>query len=539
MQDQLLPFSLVLVLLIAGFSVVARRYLLPLPIIMLAVGVGVSFVPGLPSVSLDPDLVLLLLLPPLLYSSGVGMSWPGFRTNLRPILLLAIGCVLFTALAVAAVAHVIFGLPWAVGFVLGAIVSPPDAVAPMAIARRLGLPHRLSIIIEGEGLVNDATALVILSIALGAVATGGFSLGDAVQRFVLIGVGEVGYGVALGWFVLWLRYKAADPQAELLLALATPFIAFWVPHALNGSGVIACVAAGLYVSWNGPRMIRPATRLQGFFIWGLLIWCIEALVFLLTGLQASRIAEALNASTSARLFGSGILICLTVIVVRFVWVFPATYLPRLIPAIRRRDPAPDWRYPLLISFAGLRGVVSLAAALSIPVSLGGHAFPDRDLVLFTTFLVILITLGGFSAVLPWVIESSGLARSGRAERVQAKQDEQMARIEGVKAALAAIDQAGHDGTVAGHVVSLRRRHSDRHQNLLATADQSTEINPVADASALEFRVVAAERAAIARVYASDHLTDEARRRIERELDLEQARIEHQLQSAGGNDTSFD
>jgi CPA1 family monovalent cation:H+ antiporter len=214
------------------------------------------------------------------------MSWRGFRSNLRAILLLAIGCVLFTATAVAAVAHYALGLPWSIGFVLGAIVSPPDAVAPMAVLREIGLPRRLTTVLEGESLVNDATALVAFSFALGAVATNTFSLEAATVKFVVVVAGEIGFGIAVGWLMLRLRHLSNEPRAEVLLALSTPFIAFWPPHALGGSGVVACVAAGLYVSWNGRRLIRPATRLQGYFIWDLVTWVVEALLFLLTGLQA-------------------------------------------------------------------------------------------------------------------------------------------------------------------------------------------------------------------------------------------------------------
>src|ERR1051325_7960393 len=231
-------------LAVAFRSVAARRLRAAPSILMLLAGVAIAFVPGLPTVALKPDLVLLLLLPPLLYWSGVGMSWRGFRANLRPILLLANGCVLVTAAAVAAVCHYALGLSWSVGFVLGAIVSPPDSVAPMALLRHLRLPRRLVTILEGESLVNDATALVTFSFALGAVATGSFSATDAGVKFVLIVAGELAFGTATGWIMLRLRHFARDPRAEVLLALTTPFVAFWLPHEAGGSGVIACVAAG-------------------------------------------------------------------------------------------------------------------------------------------------------------------------------------------------------------------------------------------------------------------------------------------------------
>ena len=528
--------ALVLALLVAGLSVAARRLRFASPLLMLVVGVALAFVPHAPTLVLDPDLVLLVLLPPLLYSSGVGMSWRGFRSNLRPILLLAVGCVLFTASAVAAAAHYALGLPWAIGFVLGAIVSPPDAVAPMAVLREIGLPRRLMTVLEGESLVNDATALVTFSFALAAVATSAFSVFAATERFVLIVVGEIAFGILVGWVMLRLRYLSNEPRAEVLLALSTPFLAFWPPHALGGSGVVACVAAGLYVSWNGRDLIRSATRLQGYFIWNLVNWGIEALLFLLTGLQAHAVLRSLSGDGLSRALVAGALASITVIVVRFIWVFPATYLPRqMLPALRRRDPAPNWRWPFLLSFAGLRGVVSLAAALSIPVTLGDQPFPERDLVLVATFCVIAVTLIGLGTTLPFVVRRLGLASTGAAEATQNKRDERAARLEGIDAVLTAVNSCTLDDAPAFALESLRRKHTDRRNHLAATADDSTPDDPVATASEIELHLVDVERAAIARAYAENRLTDEARRRIERELDLEEARIRHALASASNAD----
>ena len=239
MPDAHWILALGLALLVAGLSVAARRLRVASPILMLLAGAVLAFAPGAPAVTLDPELVLLGLLPPLLYSSGVGMSWRGFRSNLRPILMLAVGCVLFTATAVAALCHYAFGWPWAVGFVLGAIVSPPDAVAPIAVLRRMRMPRRLITVLAGESLVNDATALVAFSFALAAVSSGDFSLAAAALRFVGIVTGEIAFGIFVGWVMLRLRHFAADPRAEVLLALATPFIAFRPPHAAGGSGVVA------------------------------------------------------------------------------------------------------------------------------------------------------------------------------------------------------------------------------------------------------------------------------------------------------------
>jgi monovalent cation/hydrogen antiporter len=536
----LLGFALVAV---TAFAAASARYLrLPLSILLVLVGVALAFMPGLPRVALDPELVLLLFLPPLLYSSGVGMSWRGFRANVRPIMLLAVGCVLFSAAAVAAAAHWLLNLPWAVGFVLGAVVSPPDAVAPMAIARRLAVPERILTVLEGEGLVNDATALILFSFAVAAVESGGgVSVAEAMTSFVLIVTGELVWGVGVGWAMLRLRHWARDPQVEIVLALLTPYLAFWPPHALGGSGVIATVTVGLYVSWNGPRFIAPATRLQGYFVWGLVVYLVEGVVFLLTGLQARAVVQGYGSEGWERLLLAGLVTCLVVIAVRFVWVFPATYLPRWLSArLRARDPAPPWQYPALIGFTGIRGVVSLAAALSIPLAVeSGGPFPGRDLVLFATFCVILVTLVGQGAALPEVIAWLGLDGTGRAEAEADKRREVAARIKGVDAALVRLDELERAGAPGTAVATLRRRHLDRRVQFAGTADERIPGSPVVDDAVLQIQLVEAERRTLARLYMQDGITDEARRRVERELDLEDARVRHAAESASGNWTDVD
>ena len=227
--------------------------------------------------------MLLVVLPPLIYSASVAMSWREFRSNLRPIIMLSVGCVIFTACAVATATHYLIGLPWNVGFLLGAIVAPPDVVAPLAIARKLGLPRRILVILEGEGLANDATALILYRFAVVAISTGMFSLPKATGTFAVIVVAELLFGAAVGWLSLRMRHRARDPQVEITLSLITPYLAFWIPHHFGGSGVIATVACGLYISWNGPLLISSATRLQGIFFWDLVIYLIEGLLFLLTG----------------------------------------------------------------------------------------------------------------------------------------------------------------------------------------------------------------------------------------------------------------
>ena len=281
-------FQILILLLavIAAVGLLARRLQIPAAILLVITGVILALIPDLPTLQLAPNLVLVLVLPPIIYWDAVKMSWKEFRFNLRPIALLAIGCVVFTTIAVAAATHFLLGFSWPVGFVLGAIISPPDAVAPLAIARRMQLPRRLLVILEGEGLANDATALVLYRFAVTAVSAGSFSLVQAAGTFAAILAGEVVWGIGVGWIMLRLRKWVREPGVEFLLSILTPFIAYWPPEQLGGSGVLATVAAGLYVSWNGNRLIPAATRLPGVVFWDFLTYMIEGLVFLITGLQA-------------------------------------------------------------------------------------------------------------------------------------------------------------------------------------------------------------------------------------------------------------
>jgi len=532
-QGRILLIGFMMVALTALTSLAARRLRIPQSILLVIVGAAVAFAPGFAHISLRPDLVLLGLLPPLLYTSGVGMSWRGFKRNLRPIMLLAVGCVLFTASAVAVVTHWLLHLPWAVGFVLGAVVSPPDAVAPMAIARRLEVPKRILTVLEGEGLVNDATALILFSFALGAVLTGSVSILHATGTFAAVVVGEIAWGLAVGAGGLYVRAWARDPEVEMILALLTPFAAFWPPHFLGGSGVLAAVTAGLYTSWNGPRLISPATRLQGFFVWGLAVYLVEGIVFFLTGLQFRVVMEGPDAGEWSRMIGAAAMTVVVVVVVRFVWVFPASYLPSI---WRRRSASnirPTWQETFLVGFTGIRGVVSLVAALSVPEMAGGVPFPDRDLILFVTFGVILASLIGQGATLPKLIKFLKLDAAGRIEARVAKRGEVSARVEAIDAALDLLKELEASGAVRRSVANLQRLHENRRLDFVQTADVAFDGAPAADSAAIQRQLVAAERASIARQFAAGKLTDEARRRIERELDLADSMLRHAADSATG------
>jgi CPA1 family monovalent cation:H+ antiporter len=419
-------------------------------------------------------------------------------------------------------------MDWAVAFILGAIVAPPDAVAPLALAKRLGLPRRIVVILEGEGLVNDATALILYRFAVAAVATGAFSLADATTTFGLIVVGEIAFGIGVGWLSLRLRYWAKNPRIEIILSLLTPYFAYWVPEHFGGSGVLATVCCGLYVSWVGPRLISAATRLQGIFFWDLTIYVIEGFVFLLTGLQARILMERTHGFALYDLLTATAIVTAIVVAARFIWMFPATYLPRwLIPSLARRDPAPPWQYPFILAFTGVRGVVSLAAALALPFATGdGTPFIQRDIILFIAFGVIVATLIGQGLMLPYVIQMLGLAKRGKAEFWRERVAELSARYDAVEAAMHHLEQLARERKLPKRVVSLlKERHNHRKEQLPDDIEQPKDLAIYDQTANLQLELIAAERAYVYELLREGRITDEARRRIERELDLEEVTID--------------
>jgi CPA1 family monovalent cation:H+ antiporter len=509
-------------------AVVARRLEVPPAILLVIAGVVLALIPGLPTLELAPDLVLVLVLPPVIYSTAVAMSWREFRFNLRPIGLLAVGCVLFTATAVAAAMHWLVGFPWSVGFVLGAIVSPPDAVAPLAIARRLQIPRRLVVILEGEGLANDATALVLYRFAVAAVSLGTFSFVQATGSLTAILAGEIVWGVGVGWLMLRLRHWVRDPKVEIMLSILTPYAAYWPPEQLGGSGVLATVAAGLYISWNGLRLISAATRLQGIFFWDFLIYLIEGMVFLITGLQARTLFSSIERFPTSELAVAALVVSAVVIIARFVWIYPQAYITRwVIPGLRRRDPVPTWQWLFLLSFAGIRGVVSLAAALAIPLATAdGSPFPDRDLILFLTFIVIFITLVGQGLTLSAVTRALGLVNAGRRERQEERNEEFRARRRAIEEAIARLDQLAATRQVPDSIVRpLRSAQSDQLKLVLHRNDGDAGHKRFVElGDEIELSLIDAERNLVNSLYRDGELKDEARRRIERELDLRDANL---------------
>jgi Na+/H+ antiporter len=435
---------------------------------------------------------------------------------------------------VATAAHYVLHFDWATGFLLGAIIAPPDVVAPLAIARRLGLPRRLMVVLEGEGLANDATALILYRFAVVAITTGSFSAPQAAGTFTAIVVGEIAYGIAIGWLSLRLRQWAREPRVEITLSLMTPYIAYWLPEHLGGSGVLATVACGLYVSWNGPRLIPPATRLQGIFFWDLIVYLIEGLVFLLTGLQARALIDEPHIFTLDELVAAAVLTTLITIAARFIWVFPATYIPRWFSAsLRKRDPAPPWQGPFFLSFTGVRGVVSLAAALAIPYTLAnGQPFPHRELIQYVTFGVIIFTLVGQGLVLPAMVRWLGLNKLGLKERKEEIKHELHARQAALKEVTKRLEKAIEKCELPAEMIEhLRTRNQSRLQILPTNLTEGLE--HMRQTAVLKKQLIEAERDFIYQLLRDGKITDEARRRIEYELDLEEAGVANRAKDGGG------
>jgi Na+/H+ antiporter len=399
-------------------------------------------------------------------------------------------------------------------------------MAPSSIARRMGIPRRVLIILEGEGLANDATALILYRFAVATVSLGVFSFGRAVEMFVIIVVGEIVWGIGVGWMMLRLRRWIADPRIEITLSVLTPFLAYWPPEHLGGSGVLATVTTGLYAGWMAPHLMGAATRLQGLLFWDFVIYVIEGLVFLITGLQARTLMSRIGGFRLSELVFSALIVSALVILARFVWTYPAAYLlTRLGFGIRRADPVPTWQRAFAVSFTGVRGIVSLAAALALPLAVAdGRPFPDRDLILVLTFSVILVTLVGQGLLLPWVMRAVGLIETGRHEHDTARAEESHARQRAIEAALDRLDRLSREGRFAAEAVEgIHAQYQDRLRTARHSSDGDTRNREFSKVhNEIELVLIGTERNEIDQLFRKGMLNGEARRRIERELDLREA-----------------
>jgi Na+/H+ antiporter len=518
---QIEPLLLALIVAVAGLSVLARSVGVPYPILLVLGGLVIGFVPGMPAVELPPELVLVVFLPPLLYWAGFFSSPRDLQSDLRAISALAVGLVLATIGVVAVVAHaMVDGLPLAAAFALGAIVSPTDPLAATAIGRRLGVPRRMVNLLEGESLVNDATALVAYRIAVAAAVGGSFVAWQAGLRFVVGAAGGVTVGLAVGWLVAELRRRLDDPVTEIVVSLATGFAAYLPAERLELSGVLAAVTAGLYVGWRAPELASAPTRLLGFSFWEVLVYLLNAVLFILVGLQLHPILSGVSGRSVASLVGQAVLVSGVVIAVRVAWEFTIPYLIRLLdrrPAqVVRRIGA---RERLVLGWSGMRGAVSLAAALALPLD-----FPQRDLLVFLTFAVILATLVVQGLTLPALIRRLRVRGDDAEER-----EEVRARLAATDAALARLQElAGAEWTREDTVERLDGLYQFRRRRLKARAgiyeDEGFEDRSLAY-QRLVRELLEAQRHAIVRLRNQGTISNDVMHRIERELDLEDTRLE--------------
>jgi CPA1 family monovalent cation:H+ antiporter len=521
--------QLILVLLVAlpALSVIARQIDVPYPILLVLGGLALGLLPGLPDPELEPDLVLVIFLPPLLYVAAFFADLRALRADLRAISLLSVGLVLLTAVFVALAARLALDLPWAAAFALGGILAPTDPIAATAIMRRLGAPRRTVNIIEGESLVNDGTALVIYRAAVGAAIGGSFSLWGASAEFVLGIAGGIAVGLAVGWLIAQIRARIDDTPTEVTISLFTGYAAYLPAEAMHVSGVLAAVTAGIVLGFMAPRVSTAQMRLQGYATWELVQFLLNGVLFVLIGLQLPHILDAIEGRGTAELIAYGLGFSAVVLGTRFLWLFTMPYVIRALdrrPAQMQRRVA--WQGRVVAGWSGMRGGVSLAAALALPLETdAGAPFPERDLIIFIAFCVILFSLVVQGLTLPALIRRLGVTEDGGEE----EQEELRARLTAAKAALDEIDALEEEGAVREFTIErMRGLYEYRKRRWAARAgkveDDGYEDRSQAYQQAVR-RVLDAQRAAIVRLRNQGEISNEVMHRVERELDLEDTRLE--------------
>src|SRR5437870_9213752 len=514
---------LICLLAVALLAIVARKLRIPYPILLTISGGVLALIPGLPAIHLDPELVFNLFLPPLIYPAAVYTSWRDFRTNLRPIILLATVLVLATMAATAYVFHSLVGLPLAVGFVFGALISPPDAVAALAVTQNLRVPRKIIVILEGESLINDATSFISFRFAVAAVMTGTFSLGQASSRFLFVAAGGVCVGLAVGWLATQLQKRLDDPPVQTMFSLLTPYVAYFSGEKLHVSGILAVVIAGIYYGWRAPRILSGRMRLQALPVWEMVTFILNGILFMLIGLQLPQVIDVLAPGTVTRVAWLAIVFVAVIVLVRFVWVLGATYLPRLLsPTFHRKHPAP-WTPTALIAWIGMRGADSLAGALAIPFVLAnGQPFPGRDLILLLTFCVIFATLVSQGLTLTPLVRWLKI----KDDRVTEK-EERLARLKANEAALARLEQIASSKRARPRTVErLRSEYEDRIRQLRSEAPDEESVSRLfsEDFEELAREVLQTERDTVIQLRNEEAINDQALRRIQRDIDLAEARL---------------
>ncbi|MXN92496.1 Na+/H+ antiporter [Flavobacterium sp. Sd200] len=513
---------------VAFLGTLSNKYNFPFPIVLVLCGLIISVIPGLPVISLSPEVIFIIFLPPLLYHAAWNTSWHDFKGSIRPISLAAVGLVLFTTLAVAVAAHYLINdISWPLAFLIGAIVSPPDAVAATSITRGLGLHPRLITILEGESLVNDASGLVTYKYALTAITAGNFVLWQAgLNFFVVVGAG-VAIGLGMG-YIMYLIHKnfVCDPIVEVTLTFLTPFAGYLLAEHFHFSGVIAVVTTGLYLSFRSGTIFTHQSRVMATTVWDVVAYILNGLVFILIGLQLRQIQEGLDDYTTGELALWGLAISAVVIIVRFVWVIPAAMLPRILSRKIRDKEAFDPRNLAVFGWAGMRGVVSMAAALALPLALpDGSAFPHRNLIIYLTFCVILTSLIGLGLTLPLLIKVLKIKPySIYAEEYEVRNIVVSGAITHIEDNLSLLQDELLNNIKSKYEVKYNRlQRTDLPANFFGNGE-TLSANIFNEFTQLQIDLLNVERSKVDEMHRKGLASEEVLRKIERELDLEETRL---------------
>jgi len=523
-------FILTCLVAVGLLTLAARKIRIPYPILLTLGGLVLALVPGVPAIHLNPELVFDLFLPPLLYPAAVYTTWRDFRANLRPILLLAIGLVLVTMTATAFLFHWLVGLPLAVGFVFGALISPPDAVAALSVTQNMRVPRKIVVILEGESLANDATSFISFRFAVAAVMTGQFSLAEAGTRFLFVAAGGICVGLVIGWLATEVQRRLDDPPVQTMFSLLTPYIAYFAGERLHVSGILAVVIAGMVYGWYAPRILRGRMRLQALPVWETVTFVLNGVLFMLIGLQLPVVVRSLPSSSMSQAAKLAVLVLAVIVLVRFAWMFGSSYLPRLVSGTFRHQT--PWQHTALIAWTGMRGADSLAGALAIPFVLpNGQPFPGRDLILLLTFCVIFGTLVlqglSLSPLIQWLRIVD--------DRVSEK-EERSARLKANEAAMARLEEMRSASHIRPEIVEhLRAEYADRIRQLRnepSHDEQSVTRLFSRDFEELAHEALATERQTVIQLRNEEQLDNQAFRRIQRDIDLAEARLQRPAAKSG-------
>jgi Na+/H+ antiporter len=514
---------IILLTVVTALSELGDRIKIPGPILLVLVGIAIGLMPWLPNVTLDPDIVFLLFLPPVLYSAAWTTSWPDFKANLRPISLLAIGCVLFTTTMVAVIAHAFIpGFGWPEAFVLGAIISPPDAVAATAATRGLGVPKRIITILEGESLVNDATGLIAYRYAIAAAGSGVFVFWLAgINFFYVAGLGII-IGLAMGVLFYYIHKITPDnPTNDTVLTFIAPYASYLTAEHFHASGVLAVVVMGVFLSPKASIVFNHQARLQAYNVWDTVMFILNGLIFILIGLQLPVIIDGLGKFSLPEALGYGALISVATIILRIIWVFPGAYVPRwLFKSIREREKDFSSKPVTVIAWSGMRGVVSLAAALALPaVTSSGVPFPNRDIILFITFAVIFATLVLQGLTLPRLIKWLGIKPDGNEER-----QENYARLKVASSIIEHIEE-NYSLSLSDSVLSqIKAKYELRIEKMREESTRKMTRDQIEEFQRIQNELLKAERQFILDLRHTHQIGDEVHRKLEYELDLEEERL---------------